>query len=130
MIGGSPPACRNHLVPTACDTPATAAASSLDTPPAIASQNRTRSSRRPADGRPGDHIWPRIARIACWRFPAPIPQHLQLKVLRRPVESAQYTSIAFTDRLAAAGVQPSVGTVGDAYDNALAESVIGLFKPS
>jgi len=41
---------------------------------------------------------------------------------------SQYASIAFTDRLAAAGAQPSVGTVGDAYDNALAESVIGLFK--
>ncbi len=41
---------------------------------------------------------------------------------------AQYTSIAFTDRLIAAGVEPSVGTVGDAYDNALAESIIGLFK--
>jgi putative transposase len=41
---------------------------------------------------------------------------------------SQYTSIAFTERLATAGVQPSVGTVGDAYDNALAESVIGLFK--
>jgi putative transposase len=41
---------------------------------------------------------------------------------------SQYTSIAFTDRLAAAGVSGSVGTVGDAYDNALAESVIGLFK--
>ena len=41
---------------------------------------------------------------------------------------AQYTSIAFTERLAAAGVSGSVGTVGDAYDNALAESVIGLFK--
>jgi len=39
-----------------------------------------------------------------------------------------YTSIAFTERLAAAGAQPSVGTVGDAYDNALAESVIGLYK--
>jgi putative transposase len=49
-------------------------------------------------------------------------------VLRRPVESAQYTSIAFTGRLAAAGANPSVGTVGDAYGNALAESVIGLFK--
>ena len=49
-------------------------------------------------------------------------------VLQRPVELAQYTSIAFTERLAAAGAQPSVGTVGDAYDNALAESVIGLFK--
>jgi putative transposase len=41
---------------------------------------------------------------------------------------SQYTSIAFTERLAAAGAQPSVGTAGDAYDNALAESVIGLFK--
>jgi putative transposase len=41
---------------------------------------------------------------------------------------SQYTSIAFTQRLAAAGAQPSAGTVGDAYDNALAESVIGLFK--
>jgi putative transposase len=42
--------------------------------------------------------------------------------------SAQYTSIAFTERLAAAGASASVGTVGDAYDNALAGSVIGLFK--
>jgi putative transposase len=49
-------------------------------------------------------------------------------VLQRPAELAQYTSIAFTERLAAAGVSASVGTVGDAYDNALAESVIGLFK--
>jgi putative transposase len=49
-------------------------------------------------------------------------------VLQRPAELAQYTSVAFTERLAAAGVSGSVGTVGDAYDNALAESVIGLFK--
>jgi transposase InsO family protein len=42
--------------------------------------------------------------------------------------SAQYTSITFTERLATAGVSGSVGTVGDAYDNALAESVTGLFK--
>jgi putative transposase len=41
---------------------------------------------------------------------------------------SQYTSIAFTERLAAASVSGSVGTVGDAYDNALAESVTGLFK--
>jgi putative transposase len=41
---------------------------------------------------------------------------------------SQYTSIAFTERLAAAGAQPSAGSVGDAYDNALAESVIGLYK--
>lgn len=41
---------------------------------------------------------------------------------------SQYTSIAFTERLAAAGVDAPVGAVGDALDNALAESVIGLFK--
>ena len=41
---------------------------------------------------------------------------------------SQYTSIAFTERLADAGIDASVGSVGDAYDNALAESVIGLFK--
>ena len=49
-------------------------------------------------------------------------------MLRRPVESTQYTSIAFTERLAAASVDASVGSVADAYDNALAESTIGLFK--
>jgi putative transposase len=41
---------------------------------------------------------------------------------------SQYTSIAFAERLSEAGIDPSVGSVGDAYDNALAESVIGLFK--
>jgi putative transposase len=41
---------------------------------------------------------------------------------------SQYTSIAVTERLAAVGAAPSVGTVGDAFDNALAESEIGLFK--
>lgn len=41
---------------------------------------------------------------------------------------SQYTSIAFTERLIAAGVDASVGSVGDAYDNALAETTIGLYK--
>jgi len=41
---------------------------------------------------------------------------------------SQYTSIAFTERLIEAGVDASVGTVGDAYDNALAESQIGIYK--
>ena len=41
---------------------------------------------------------------------------------------SQYASIAFTERLADAGIDLSVGAVGDALDNALAESVIGLFK--
>lgn len=55
---------------------------------------------------------------------------------RRPTESlihhsdrgSQYVSIRYTERLSEAGIEPSVGSVGDSYDNALAESVIGLFK--
>src|SRR5688500_20203203 len=42
--------------------------------------------------------------------------------------STQYLSIRYTERLAEAGIEPSVGSTGDSYDNALAESVIGLFK--
>ncbi|MBR2655072.1 MAG: integrase core domain-containing protein, partial [Loktanella sp.] len=48
--------------------------------------------------------------------------------MRRPLESAQYLSIKYTERLIEVGIDPSVGTVGDSYDNALAECVIGLFK--
>jgi putative transposase len=40
----------------------------------------------------------------------------------------QYLAIRYTERLADAGIEPSVGSRGDSYDNALAESVIGLFK--
>ena len=40
----------------------------------------------------------------------------------------QYLSIRYTNRLAEVGIEPSVGSVGDSYDNALAESVIGLYK--
>jgi len=40
----------------------------------------------------------------------------------------QYLSIRYTERLAEAGVEPSVGSVGDSYDNALAETIIGLYK--
>ena len=49
-------------------------------------------------------------------------------MLRRPVESAQYLSIRYTERLAKAGIEPSVGSVGDAYYNALAEKSNGLYK--
>ena len=41
---------------------------------------------------------------------------------------AQYTSVAFTQRLLDEGVDPSVGSVGDALDNALAETTVGSFK--
>ena len=49
-------------------------------------------------------------------------------MLQRPVELAQYTSLAFTEALKDAGITGSIGTVGDALDNALMESTIGLFK--
>jgi transposase InsO family protein len=51
-----------------------------------------------------------------------------VKLLRRPLESAQYLSIKYTERLAEAGIEPSVGSVGDSYDNALAETINGLYK--
>jgi putative transposase len=41
---------------------------------------------------------------------------------------SQYLSIRYTERHAEAGIEPSVGSRGDSYDNALAESVIGLLK--
>jgi putative transposase len=57
---------------------------------------------------------------------------------RRPVQGAglvhhsdrgvQYLSIKYTERLAEAGIEPSVGSVGDSYDNALAETINGLYK--
>lgn len=40
----------------------------------------------------------------------------------------QYVSIKYTERLAEAGIEPSVGSVGDSYDNALAETINGLYK--
>jgi putative transposase len=41
---------------------------------------------------------------------------------------SQYLSIKYTERLAEAKIAPSVGSVGDSYDNALAETINGLFK--
>ena len=49
-------------------------------------------------------------------------------MLRQPLESAQYVSIHYTERLAEAGIEPSVGSVGDSFDNALAETINGLYK--
>ncbi|MGR0189160.1 integrase core domain-containing protein, partial [Azospirillum aestuarii] len=50
------------------------------------------------------------------------------RLLRRPLESAQYLAIRYTERLTEAGVEPSVGSVGDSYYNALAETINGLYK--
>ena len=46
----------------------------------------------------------------------------------RSDRGSQYLSIRYSERLAEAGVEPSVGSKGDSYDNALAESIIGLYK--
>ena len=83
-------------------------------------------------------------RIVGWRVSRSMQAQLVLDALeqalhhRRPAERAglvhhsdrgsQYVSIKYTERLAEAGIEPSVGSVGDSYDNALAETVIGLFK--
>ncbi len=58
----------------------------------------------------------------------PPSQLLPLGVLRRPLEFTQYLSIRYTERLKDVGIEPSVGTVGDSYDNALAETINGLYK--
>ena len=121
-----PPAFRNHLVPTACGTPAPTAAFSLDIPAAIAAQNRRHASRPATGGRPGDNKGARPDR-SVHRFRLFIATSF-LRVLRRPLESAQYVSIKYTERLADAGIEPSVGSVGDSYDNALAETINGLYK--
>jgi transposase InsO family protein len=81
-------------------------------------------------------------RIVGWRASATMRTDLALDALeqavyaRRPNEGlvhhsdrgAQYLAIRYTERLADAGIEASVGSRGDSYDNALAESVIGLFK--
>jgi transposase InsO family protein len=50
------------------------------------------------------------------------------QLLHHSDAGSQYTSIRFTEHLALEGIAPSIGTVGDAYDNGLMESIIGLFK--
>ncbi|MGP4052085.1 integrase core domain-containing protein [Streptomyces sp. 2A115] len=48
--------------------------------------------------------------------------------MQRPVESGQYTSFKLAEHLDRDGIAASIGSVGDAYDNALMESTIGLYK--
>jgi transposase InsO family protein len=81
-------------------------------------------------------------RIVGWRASASLRTDLALDALEQAIwdrldgdperlvhhsdAGSQYLSIRYTERLAAAGIEPSVGSVGDSYDNALAESVIGF----
>jgi transposase InsO family protein len=81
-------------------------------------------------------------RIVGWRASASMRSDLVLDALEQALDDretdaglvchsdrgAQYLSIRYTERLAEAGVEASVGSRGDAYDNALTESVIGLYK--
>src|SRR6266581_4595378 len=98
LTDGIPPPSRNHRTPTGADTPAAAAASSLELPAAIARQNRCRSSRPATDGRPGDRIGGRPARSAARRRTAPIAT-LLVKALRRPLESALAAAVAVVHEL-------------------------------
>jgi transposase InsO family protein len=83
-------------------------------------------------------------RIVGWRVSASLRTDFVLDALEQAIyarsrdvvtglvhhsdRGTQYLSMRYTDRLADAGIAPSVGSRGDAYDNALAETVIGLFK--
>ena len=83
-------------------------------------------------------------RIVGWRVSSSLGGELALDALEQAIcerqddatdalvhhsdRGVQYLSIRYTERLAEAGIEPSVGSRGDSYDNALAESVIGLFK--
>ena len=49
-------------------------------------------------------------------------------LIRHSDRGSQYVSIRYTERLAEAGVEPSVGSVGDSYDNTLAKTINGLYK--
>jgi len=81
-------------------------------------------------------------RIIGWRVACSMRAELVLDALEQAIWSrsgiegvvhhsdrgCQYLSIRYSERLAEAGAQPSVGSVGDSYDNALAETIIGLYK--
>ncbi len=55
------------------------------------------------------------------------PQH-RAGLIHHSDRGSQYVSIKYTERLAEAGIEPSVGSVGDSYDNALADTINGLYK--
>ena len=82
-------------------------------------------------------------RIIGWRVSSSLRSDLALDALEQAIgerqpagdqlvhhsdRGVQYLSIRYTERLLTAGIEPSVGSRGDSYDNALAETVIGLFK--
>ena len=91
------------------------------------SRQNSRSTSRRSDGAPGDFISDRP--LSSFIHPAGLPINTStIKVLQPPVESAQYTSWAFGRRLRAAGVLGSMGSIGDAYDNSMAESFFSTLR--
>ena len=114
-IDGMPPRSRNQRTPTGPDTPHAIAASSLDSPSPIFTQNPRSTSRR-TGGRPGDRIAGRPVSVAIHPGRLPI-QHLRREVLRRPVESTQYTSADFRALCDAHGVRQSMGKTGVCWDS-------------
>jgi transposase InsO family protein len=96
-------------------------------PRAICTQNARSRSRR-TGGRPGDSITARPVNAAAQPGGRPIESTSIIEVLRPPIEPGQYTAIHFGETLSLSGLRPSIGSVGDAYDNALAETTIGLYK--
>lgn len=119
-----PPPWRNQRAPTAGDTPLAAAACSLDSPFAIARQNSRSTSRR-TGGRPGERIDGRPVTAVTHPRGRPIVTP-SLRALRRPLESAQYTSIRYSNRLLDAGAVASIGTVADSYDTQSMISVVDV----
>lgn len=55
-------------------------------------------------------------------------RNIKESLIHHSDRGSQYLAIRYSERLAEAGANPSVGSSGDSYDNAMAESVIGLFK--
>ncbi|WP_139263699.1 hypothetical protein [Geodermatophilus africanus] len=78
-------------------------------------QNARSTSRR-GGGRPGDRIGARLVVVDIHAAVRPNVTPLLIGVLRRPVESAQYLAIRYTERLDVAGAVRSVGSKGDSYD--------------
>jgi len=121
-----PPPSRNQRLPAACDAPTAIPASSLVNPCAIKIQNSRSTSRR-RDGAPGDFIGD--LPVNSFIHPAGLPINTSnIKVLRRPVESANYTSQEFAAVLADLDLRRSMGRTGICYDNAMAESFFAALK--
>ncbi|WP_370501080.1 integrase core domain-containing protein [Mycolicibacterium sp. jd] len=97
-------------------------------PAAMAAQNRTLSCRQATVGLPGDGICPRYNRTSRCRSNTPITHLREIEALRRPVESAQYTSTEYATKIDDLDMRASLGRTGICWDNALAESFFASLK--